>query len=63
MEKIYILCVAGQSNAVGYDESPIPADYTPFLSDRRICQLGFYGEDDLNLVPLGACAQIGRAHV
>ena len=29
-EKYMILCVAGQSNAVGYDESVIPADYTSF---------------------------------
>ena len=57
MEKIYILCVAGQSNAVGYDESRIPADYTPSLTDSRICQLGFYGEDNLKRTPLGACAQ------
>ena len=52
MEKIYILCVAGQSNAVGYDESRIPADYTPSLTDSRICQLGFYGEDNLKRTPL-----------
>ncbi len=57
MDKYYILCVSGQSNAVGYDESLIPADYTPSLSDERIRQLGLYGEDNLRIIPLGACAQ------
>lgn len=53
----YILCVAGQSNAVGYDESRIPDDYSQRLGDPRIQQLGLYSEDNLKRVPLGACAQ------
>lgn len=58
MDKKYmILCVAGQSNAVGFDESAIPADYLDRFDRRRIRQLGLYGEDDLKCVPLGACAQ------
>lgn len=56
-EKYMILCVAGQSNAVGYDESPIPADYAAGIDTERIRQLGFYGEDNLKCVPLGPCAQ------
>ena len=52
-----VLCVAGQSNAVGYDESPIPADYTAQFDTDRIFQLGLYGEDNLRVIPLGACAQ------
>lgn len=58
MEKKYmILCVAGQSNAVGYDESAIPRDYMERFGSDRIAQLGFYGEDNLRAVPLGPCAQ------
>lgn len=52
-----ILCVAGQSNALGYDESPVPADYVGQFHTERIRQLGFYGDDNLKPVPLGACAQ------
>ena len=48
MEKKYwILCVAGQSNAVGFDESAIPADYLDRFDCGRIFQLGLYGEDNL----------------
>lgn len=57
MEKYMILCVAGQSNAVGYDESAIPADYLARYASPRIAQLGFLSEDNLSIVPLGACAQ------
>ena len=58
MEKKYmILCVAGQSNAVGYDESAIPADYCSRFDTDRIFQLGLYGEDNLKVIPLGPCAQ------
>lgn len=58
MDKKYmILCVAGQSNAVGFDESAIPADYLDRFDCRRIFQLGLYGEDNLKIIPLGACAQ------
>lgn len=56
-EKYMILCVAGQSNAVGFDESPIPGDYLKQFRTDRIRQLGLYGEDNLKLIPLGACAQ------
>ncbi len=57
MDKYYVLCVAGQSNAVGYDESVIDPGYISEWSDERVCQLGFYGEDDLKVIPLGPCAQ------
>lgn len=53
----YILCVAGQSNAVGFDESRIPADYEPRWQHARVRQLGFLPGDNLRAVPLGACAQ------
>jgi len=56
-EKYMILCVAGQSNAVGFDESIIPGDYLKQFRGDRIRQLGLYGEDNLKLIPLGACAQ------
>ncbi|MGN0991878.1 MAG: hypothetical protein ACI4O4_10510 [Candidatus Ventricola sp.] len=55
--KYMILCVAGQSNAVGYDESPVTADYLARFDRSRIAQLGLYGEDNLRVIPLGACAQ------
>ncbi len=58
MDKKYmILCVAGQSNAVGFDESPVTKDYMARFRGSRIRQLGFLGEDNLKAVPLGACAQ------
>lgn len=57
MQKYVILCAAGQSNAVGYDESLIPPDYLDQFDRSRIAQLGFFGGDDLKIVPLGACAQ------
>lgn len=58
MQKKYmILCIAGQSNAVGYDESFIPADYMERFDTGRIFQLGLYGEDNLKVIPLGPCAQ------
>ena len=58
MDKKYmILCVAGQSNAVGYDESLVPEDYLEQFHTERISQLGLYGEDNLKMIPLGVCAQ------
>lgn len=58
MQKKYmILCVAGQSNAVGYDESVIPADYCSRFDTGRIFQLGLYGDDNLKAISLGPCAQ------
>lgn len=56
-EKYLILCVAGQSNAVGFDESAIPPEYVAQFQDDRIRQLGFNGEENLQIIPLGACAQ------
>ena len=52
-----ILCVAGQSNAVGFDESPVDKDYMGKFHTRRLWQLGLWGEDNLQIVPLQACAQ------
>lgn len=56
MNKYMILCVAGQSNAVGYDESIVDIKYEALKNDR-IMQLGFHGEDNLKIIPLGVCAQ------
>lgn len=56
-QKYMILCVAGQSNAVGYDESYVPEDYLQQFRRDRIRQLGFYGEDNLKEIELGVCAQ------
>ena len=56
-KKYMILCVAGQSNAVGYDESRIPEDYMDRFDRDRIFQLGLYGQDNLQVIPLGPCAQ------
>ena len=57
-EKFIIICIAGQSNAVGYDESPVEFDglYHTY-NKNRIKQLGFYGEDNLKIIDLGYCAQ------
>ena len=44
MDKKYmILCVAGQSNAVGFDESPVTKDYMARFRGSRIRQLGSWG--------------------
>ena len=57
-DKYVIFCVAGQSNAVGYDESPVDERFTyNNLDSNRIKQLGFYEEDNLKLINLGYCAQ------
>ena len=56
-KKYMILCVAGQSNAVGYDESVIPADYMERFGSPRVWQLGFHDPDNLQIIPLGPCAQ------
>lgn len=57
MKKYYVLCIAGQSNAVGYDESYVTfPEYTNTAPDR-IHQLGFFGQDNLKLLPLDYCAQ------
>ena len=57
-DKYVVFAVAGQSNAVGYDESPIDEKFLyKNLNENRIKQLGFYGEDNLEIIPLGYCAQ------
>ena len=57
-EKFVVVCVAGQSNAVGYDESPVDEKFTySNLDNDRIKQLGFYGDQNLQLIDLGYCAQ------
>lgn len=55
-QKYAVLLVAGQSNAVGYDESPIIEGWKIYRSNR-IKQLGLYGEDNLKIIPLKYCAQ------
>lgn len=56
-DKFIVVAVAGQSNAVGYDESPI-APYTDrAFNPQRVMQLGFLNDDNLKLVPLTSCAQ------
>ena len=57
MEKYMILCIAGQSNAVGYDESPVTEENLWCADRNRIKQLGFYGEENLKIIPLDYCAQ------
>ena len=59
-DKYIIFCIAGQSNAVGYDESPVDIGGKLIYTNRnknRIKQLGFYGEDNLQLIDLDYCAQ------
>lgn len=57
-DKYYVVCIAGQSNAVGYDESPVDTKFAyNNLDSARIKQLGFYGNDNLKLIDLGYCAQ------
>ena len=57
-QKFIVLCIAGQSNAVGYDESKVEFMYLYQCKDPdRIKQLGFYGDDNLKLVNLNYCAQ------
>ena len=58
MKKKYaVICVGGQSNAVGYDESVITKNYREQFHTERLWQLGFYGEDNLKIIPLLECAQ------
>lgn len=57
-DKFVVVCIAGQSNAVGYDESPVDANFTYANRDtNRIKQLGFYGENNLKIIDLGYCAE------
>ena len=54
----FVVAVAGQSNAVGYDESPVDEKFLyNSVDSSRIKQLGFYGDENLKLVDLGHCAQ------
>ena len=55
VKKWLILPVAGQSNAVGYDESPV--DVKKYPVNPRLCQLGYKGNDNLKIIPLSWCAQ------
>lgn len=55
-DKYVILLVAGQSNAVGYDESKVTAEDIAMESEK-ICQLGYNGNENLKIIPLGHCAQ------
>lgn len=52
-KKSFIVCVAGQSNAVGYDESPINPYISKNRNPNRLRQLGIYGVDNLKNIPLG----------
>ena len=57
-QKFVVICVAGQSNAVGYDESPIDVNFlSRSMNEDRVKQLGFYEDDNLKVIPLGYCAQ------
>lgn len=57
-DKFVVVCIAGQSNAVGYDESPVDTKVTyRNANPNRIKQLGFYGKQNLQVIDLGYCAQ------
>ena len=57
-DKFVVVCIAGQSNAVGFDESPVNKKIAyKNLDNSRIKQLGFYGDDNLKIVDLDYCAQ------
>ena len=57
-DKYVVVCIAGQSNAVGYDESVVDDKFTYKNRDtNRIKQLGFYGDQNLQLIDLDYCAQ------
>ena len=57
-DKFVVVCIAGQSNAVGYDESTVDTKFIYKNRDlKRIKQLGFYDDDNLQIVDLGYCAQ------
>lgn len=55
-KKYAILVVAGQSNAVGYDESP-ESNHQLYQPNDRIKQLGIYDNENLQIIPLTAYAQ------
>lgn len=54
-DKYAIFVVAGQSNAVGYDESTV--EHEAYTEDSRIFQLGQYGENKNKIIPLGKFAE------
>lgn len=57
-DKYVVVAIAGQSNAVGYDESPVDTKFIYKNRDTsRIKQLGFYGNDNLQIIDLDYCAQ------
>lgn len=57
-DKFVVVCIAGQSNAVGFDESPVDENVAyKNLDKSRIKQLGFYGSNNLEIIDLGYCAQ------
>lgn len=56
-QKYIILPIAGQSNAVGFDESVIKKDYVSSYAAANVCQLGYLEDDNLKPIPIGACAQ------
>lgn len=57
-DKFVVVCIAGQSNAVGYDESPVDTKVIyRNANPNRIKQLGFYGKQNLQVIDLGYCAQ------
>ena len=57
-DKFVVVCIAGQSNAVGFDESLVDENIAyRNLDSSRIKQLGFYGNDNLEIIDLGYCAQ------
>lgn len=53
-KKAFVLAIAGQSNSVGYDESPITQQIVNTMSDR-ILQLG-YNTNNLGYYKLEPCA-------
>lgn len=56
VDKYIVIAFAGQSNSVGYDESKWTEE-TANPDPDRIKQLGYYGEDNLKVIPLIECAQ------
>ena len=50
-QKYAVLTVSGQSNAVGYDESPV-YEVGGYAPHPRLKQLGLYDEYNLTIIPL-----------
>jgi hypothetical protein len=55
--KWVVFAVAGQSNSVGYDESENTTMSNPNSDPDRIKQVGYYGDDNLKIIPLQSMAQ------